>query len=103
MAANADGHIDALARTRISQQFDRVGLEHDVATFVQATLKHPIDARQLAAKADSAEAAAEMYPVSRLVIDTTNADEKRYLDKLVDALGLEPELVTQLEQQLRPA
>ena len=99
-AAKADGHIDANERANIERQIEQFGLEKDSRKFLQTQLAQPIDIDLLAAKADSPEAAAEMYLVSRLIIDLDNASEKRHLQNLATALGLAPGLVAELERQV---
>lgn len=99
LAAMADGHITASERARIQQQLQTLGLEHDLEDFIRQQVDDPANVQQLAAKADSPETAAEIYLVTRLVIDTANTAEKRYLDALVDALQLDPGLVAELDRQ----
>lgn len=103
MAANADGHIDASERVKIERQVEQLGLEHDINSFIQRHLAQPADVTELAARVDSVETAAEVYLVSRLIIDTAATAERRYLDALVGALGLQPQLVAELERQLNAA
>ena len=98
VAAMADGHIDGDERIRIERQLAELGLERDLERFIADQLQNPPSAAGLAARADSAEAAAEVYLVSRLVIDLENDAEKRYLDELVAALGLDPALRAELER-----
>ncbi len=99
-AAKADGHIDAQELANIERQIDQLGLETDENRFLRSQLAKPIDVNLLAAKADSREAAAEMYLVSRLIIDLDNDMERRHLKNLASALGLAPELVAELERQI---
>ena len=49
----------------------------------------------------SLEEAAELYLVSRMVIDVENSAERAYLDDLTRALELAPDFVLLLEQELR--
>lgn len=103
LAAMADGHITPSERARIQQQLQALGLEHDIEAFIRQHVGNPSDVQQLATRADSPEAAAEIYLVTRLIIDTANTAEKRYLDKLVGALGLDPGLVAELDRQAQSA
>jgi uncharacterized membrane protein YebE (DUF533 family) len=103
MAAMADGHIDASERARINQQIEQLGLATDTAIFIQERLANPIDVSALAAQADSSEAAAEMYVVSRLLIDPANRAERQYIERLAEALQLAPDLVGELERQFDTA
>ena len=99
-AANADGHIDDHERTLIESRIPELGLATDAAGFLQAELAQPANIQEIAAQGDSPEAAAEIYLVSRMLIDMGNEQERAYLDALVTALKLEPELVAQLEAQV---
>ncbi|MDJ0738772.1 MAG: tellurite resistance TerB family protein [Gammaproteobacteria bacterium] len=100
LAAMADGHIDDAERQRIIGQLGELGLDDDAEALIRERLTQPLDVTTLAARADSAEAAAEIYVVSRQVIDRANAAEQHHLDALVAALQLDAELVAELERQL---
>jgi uncharacterized membrane protein YebE (DUF533 family) len=98
-AANADGHIDEAERTRITGQVDRLGLGAEWGQFLADELRRGSDVAEVARGADSLEAAAELYLVSRLVIDVDDPRERAYLDRLSTALGLAPDLVRRLEAE----
>lgn len=102
-AAMADGHIDVAERQQIDRQVEQLGLGQDTASFIQARLADPTKISELAAKADSTEAAAEIYLVSRLLIDPNNAAEKNYIDRLAVQLQLDPDLLHELERQIDAA
>ncbi len=98
-AAKADGHIDEEEQARILAQAADSGIGEETVKFLEEQLQAPVDAAAIAAEADSKETAAEIYLVSRLVIDTANEQERAYLDALAGALRLEPEFLRQLERQ----
>lgn len=100
-AAKSDGHIDAAERSRIEQKIAELGLDTDVASLISERLDKPLDAQSIAAGAVSLEEAAEIYLVSRMVIDVENSAERAYLDDLARALELAPDFVMLLEQELR--
>ncbi|MCB1802551.1 MAG: tellurite resistance TerB family protein [Gammaproteobacteria bacterium] len=100
-AAMADGHVDADERARIGQQLAELGLEQDVERFIATRVSHVPSTGELAAKADSIETAAEVYLVTRLLIDDGNPRERAYLEELVSALGLDPAMREELERQAR--
>lgn len=102
-AAKADGHIDAEERAKIREQVQRFGLDDATLAALQAELDKPLDPADIAAGADSVEAAAEIYLASLLVIDVDNPMERAYLRELAGALKLSDDLVTQIESELRPA
>ena len=99
-AAKADGHIDRQERSIISQHAEKLGLDPSVAKFIKNELATALDVSDIAAEADSPEAAAELYLVSRMALDLDNDSEREYLKQLSKALGLAPDLISELEQQV---
>jgi uncharacterized membrane protein YebE (DUF533 family) len=99
-SAKADGHIDDKEKAAITQHASKLGLNDTVANFITEELAKPLDVNDIAAGADSPEAAAEIYLVSRMVLDMDNDAERQYLDKLASALKLAPDLIAQLEKQV---
>ncbi len=97
-AAKADGHIDDQERKRIADQAKNSGIDDETLKFIEEQLSAPVDATAIAAEADSQEAAAEVYLVSRLVIDVANDQEQAYLRQLSQALALAPDFVAELER-----
>lgn len=100
LAARADGHIDAQERVRIEQQLRQLGLDGDIEGLIPDALAEPLDVVALASKVDSTEAAAEVYLVSRLIMDPGNDAEWAHLDALASALQLDPALRDQLEGEV---
>ena len=96
-AAKADGHLDPTERTSITSAMHRLGLDEEVQLMMEAELERPLSPTDVAAAADSPEAAAEMYLASLFVIDTQDPVERAYLNDLAAALQLDPTLVSQLE------
>jgi uncharacterized membrane protein YebE (DUF533 family) len=96
-AAKADGHVDPTERASIQSAVHRLGLDEDVQLMIEAELERPLSPADVAAAADSPEAAAEMYLASLFVIDTQDPAERTYLDDLAGALGLDAALVSELE------
>lgn len=98
-AAKSDGHIDAEEQAAIDAQIQKLNLDTDTLHFIKEEVHKPLDAREVAAAADSQEAALEIYATSLLVIDKVNDQERAYLNQLAAALQLPPALVTLLEKQ----
>ena len=96
-AAKADGHIDDAERAAIQGSLASLGLDDDTKLMLEAELARPLDVADIAAGADSPEAAAEVYLASLFVIDTANPDEAAYLDQLAGALNIHPDLAAQLQ------
>ncbi len=99
-SAKADGHIDDKEKAAITQHAAKLGVSDGVAQMIDEELAKPLNVDDIAAGADSPEAAAEIYLVSRLVLDMDNDAERQYLDKLASALKLAPDLIAQLEKQV---
>lgn len=102
-AAKADGHVDDAERRAIQQAVSNLGLDDDTRLMLDAELARPLDVQDIAAGADSREAAAEIYLASLFVIDTANPAERSYLDRLAAALDLHPDLTAQLEAKAAAA
>jgi uncharacterized membrane protein YebE (DUF533 family) len=98
-AAKADGHIDAAERQRIEDRLSALALDADTLTFFRGELEKPLDAKAVAAAADSPTAAAEIYLASLLMLDEQNDQERTYLENLANELRLAPELVAAIQHQ----
>lgn len=96
-AAKADGHINDQELDAIQKQLANMSLDNDTLEFLQAELSKPLNPAEIAAAADSQSAAAEIYLVSRIIIDETNAQEKAYLAELAKHLKLKDTLVAELD------
>ena len=99
MAARADGHIDDRERALLTEQIDAMGADAELHDWVEQQLIAPLDAEALARRADSPQAAREMYLVSVAVIDEQNPMERAWLDQLGGALGLDDAMRQELERQ----
>ena len=98
-AAKADGHIDEKERELLTQQMAKLDPNADAAKLINEELNKPLNIQEIAAGVDSPAAAAEIYLLSRLVLNVDNDQERTYLNKLAQALGLAPDLVAQLDSQ----
>ncbi len=98
-AAKADGHIDAFERQRIDQAIGKMGLGSEAAALFQEELRKPLNPAEIASAAESPEAAAEIYLMSRMVVDLDHPQERSYLEQLATALDLDDDLVQHLDQQ----
>ncbi len=99
-AANADGHIDAAERARITADINRLNLGADAAAALEAELKTPLSAEQLAHGINDPAVAAEVYTLSAGIIDEVSAAEAAYLQQLATALKLDAGLVAEIKRQL---
>ena len=98
-AAKADGHIDAAEGAKIEDLMTKLDLESATAKLIKEELSKPLDPKDIAASADTPEAAAEIYLTSLLVIGVVNENERAYLDQLADYLKIPKDLAQQMETQ----
>ncbi|SEG16888.1 tellurite resistance TerB family protein [Marinobacterium lutimaris] len=103
MAARADGHIDARETELITEQMEQLGADAELQRWVEQQLQAPLDATALAAKADSPQAAREIYLVSLAIVDEQSPMERAWLDQLAQALALDADMRLALEQQAQSA
>ncbi|NBC12616.1 MAG: DUF533 domain-containing protein [Gammaproteobacteria bacterium] len=100
----AEKHMkDDAERRAIHDAMTDLSLDDDTKRMMEAELARALDVQDIAAGADSTEAAAEIYLASLFVIDTASPAERSYLDRLATALGLHPELTRQLEAKAAAA
>ncbi|MDP5055493.1 MAG: tellurite resistance TerB family protein [Marinomonas hwangdonensis] len=99
-AAKADGHIDATERARIEQQISDLGITAEEQTFLIEQLRATSDPIAIARLSESEEQATEIYLVSILAVDIDTEEERRYLDRLGDALHLPAELRQNIEYEV---
>ena len=98
-AAKADGHIDAAEGAKIEDLMTKLDLESATAKLIKEELSKPLDPKDIAASADTPEAAAEIYLTSLLVIGEVNENERAYLDQLAEYLKIPKDLAQQMETQ----
>ena len=102
-AAKADGHIDATEQARIEQQINDLGIGAEEQQFLVEQLRAPSDPVAIARLSTGEEQAAEIYLASLLALDLDTQEERRYIDRLGDALLLSDDLRQNLEQQAQLA
>ncbi len=99
-AAKADGHVDAQELSRIEAGIEKMGLADADAEFLKNEIRQSLDIDTLVAAVKDKEVAAEVYLVSRIMVDVQNSAEKLYLQELALKLGLEPGEIDSLESGL---
>lgn len=100
-AAKVDGHIDEDEKNIIAQHAEKLGVDSSAAEFIRNELAVALDVNDIVADVDSPAMGAEVYLVSRMVLNVDNDTEKQYLEQLAKALGLADSLVDELEQQVQ--
>lgn len=98
-AARSDGHIDEVERVQLSEQIQAMGAGPELLEWAEEQMLSPLDAAEVAKDADSAQAAREMYLASAAIIDDQNPEERAWLDQLAESLGLDEDVVRELELQ----
>jgi uncharacterized membrane protein YebE (DUF533 family) len=99
-AAKADGVVDDKEKEMIGQQLEKLNLGDSASVFAEE-LNKPLDIKAVAAGADSPATAAEIYLISRAILNVDNEQERSYLTQLATEMNLAPELVAELESQLQ--
>jgi len=102
-AAKADGHIDRDEQDRIFEKIDEAGLDAEAKAFLMDELRSPLDLDKIVNSATCPETAAEIYAASRLAIDPDHPAEQAYLQMLAARLGLDADLVNEIEMAVREA
>lgn len=100
-AAKADGHIDPTEQARIEDKIQALNLGQEEQSFLVKQLHADSDPVEIARLSGSDEQSAELYLASALAIDADTDAEKRYLDRLSDALRLPADLRSRLDAETR--
>ncbi len=96
-AAKADGKIDDTEKERLMGELGE--LDDEERQFIREQMAAPIDAAALARDVPKGMEP-QVYLMSVMAIDFDSQDEAQYLHKLAQALGLPPQVVNQIHQQV---
>ncbi|WP_324132198.1 tellurite resistance TerB family protein [Bosea sp. (in: a-proteobacteria)] len=96
-AAAADGAIDAEERTTILGGLREAGFDQEANEWLEQEMASPASIETLVAGAESPELAAQIYTAARIAINPDTAGEKNFLAALSAELGLEAELVANID------
>ena len=99
-AAKADGHVDDKERDLIKNKIASSGIDQKTAAFLMDELNKPVDLDNLVSNVNSDEQKTELYVASRMTLDPEKPDNRKYLDNLMDKLGLPKDLEQQIEQAI---
>jgi uncharacterized membrane protein YebE (DUF533 family) len=99
-AAKADGRIDEAERDRIIGKLEEGGISDEERRFVDEEMRKPIDIDSLARAASNQQVATQIYAASLLAIEVDTDQERRYLQDLAAALGLDSNAVAYLHSAL---
>ena len=97
-AAAADGHIDQAERARIVKGLTEAGIDPESSHWLENEMASPADVDELAESVNDPEMAAQVYAAARIAIDPDTIQEREFLHQLADALDLDPEVRTQIDE-----
>lgn len=96
-AAASDGIVDAHERQSIIGGLKEAGFDPEGNAWLEGEMANPGSIEDLAAGAATPELAAQVYTAARLAIEPDTQDEVDFLGNLGSALGLDPNLVAQID------
>ena len=96
-AAAADGQIDETEKKAILGSVQAQGMDRETVAFLNKEVGNPASAAELAEQVEGPEQATALYTACLLAIDVNNRAERRFMDDLAEALGIDEQLVKQIE------
>lgn len=96
-AAAADGAIDAEERAAILGGLREGGFDQEANEWLEQEMASPASVESLVQAASCPEVAAQIYTAARLAINPDTPKETEFLAHLATALGLQPELVANID------
>jgi len=99
-AANVDTQISDIERERIAERLKQIDPSANVESFIANAMAAPLSIDALVAPVDSRTYAAEMYLAAATVLNSNRPGDSEWLAKFANALELDPQLATDLLQEL---
>ncbi len=96
-AAASDGHIDAQERQAIIGGLTEAGFDPEANTWLENEMANPASVDELVEQTASPELAAQVYTAARIAINPDKQAEKDFLAGLAGSLGLDAELVANID------
>ncbi len=96
-AAAADGEIDADERAAILGGLREAGFDQEANEWLAKEMANPASVETLVEGAESPELAAQIYTAARIAINPDTPKEKDFLAGLAASLGLDAELVANID------
>lgn len=96
-ASACDGHIDDVERNAILGGLREAGLDQEANEWLANELANPASVDALVEGAESPELAAQIYTAARIAINPDTPAEKDFLAGLAGSLGLDAELVANID------
>ena len=98
--ANADGSIDQGEIKRITGRLESEGAAPEAREFIGQEMLKPMDMDALIRRAQTPQAAVEVYAASLLAIEVDTPAERDYLRRLAEGLALAPTTVQRVHEAL---
>ncbi len=102
-AARADGKLEPAETQTILARLEESDLTAEEKGVLVNELSRPADPETLAHAVRTPQEATEVYVASLMAIEVDTAEERAYLARLADRLGLEPDLARELHRQVEAA
>lgn len=102
-AARADGKLEPAETQTILARLEESDLAAEEKGVLVNELSRPADPETLARAVRTPQEATEVYVASLMAIEIDTAEERAYLARLADRLGLAPDLVQELHRQVEAA
>ncbi len=99
-AAKADGQIDTDEVRRIVGHLEENGAEPEALEYLKGEMDKPFDMEALVRDVRSPEVAVEVYAASLLAIEIDTDAERYYLQRLANALSLQPDTIERIHTTL---
>lgn len=96
-ASASDGHIDDAERGAILGGLREAGFDPEANTWLANEMAKPASVDELVEGAESPELAAQIYTAARIAINPDRPAEKDFLAGLAGSLGLDAELVANID------
>jgi len=102
-AAAADGRIDAREQEKIIGGLKQAGIDREAEEFLAEEMNNPATTADLAAGVQGEAEAVQVFTAARIAIDLDDDAEHDFLIALANDLGLDDELVAQVDATARQA
>jgi uncharacterized membrane protein YebE (DUF533 family) len=102
-AMQSDGVVDQAEQKQLLGELDKLGVDNSERQDLAKRLGTPVDIASIVKAATTPELAVQVYAASVLAIAVDTPEERQYLDRLAEALGMDAGLKQQVEQTLGKA
>jgi uncharacterized membrane protein YebE (DUF533 family) len=100
-AANADGDIDAVEKSKIFKHLHSIHSDQEGIDYVQSRIESPPSLEAVCARVKDLDEAKQVYATSLLTITVDTVSEADYLKQLAISLQLDKPSVDEMHQQIQ--